>query len=55
MRKQPIKFFDADDLIMSTTSYYLGRMTAKVTDHCRRPRCVADSASVLEGASDAVQ
>lgn len=35
-RKQPIDFFDADDLIMSATSYYLGRMTANVSDHCRR-------------------
>ena len=27
MSKQPIEFFDADDLIMSASSYYLGRMT----------------------------
>ncbi len=26
--------FDADDLIMSATSYYLGRRTAMVASHC---------------------
>ncbi len=26
--------FDADDLIMSATSYYLGRTTANVGSHC---------------------
>lgn len=32
----PAQFFDVDDLIMSATSYYLGRMTANVGDFCRR-------------------
>jgi hypothetical protein len=27
--------FDLDDLIMSTTSYYLGRTTANVSEFCR--------------------
>jgi len=26
--------FDGDDLIMSATSYYLGRRTAMVSEHC---------------------
>ena len=26
--------FDADDLVMSSTSYYLGRMTAMVDEFC---------------------
>jgi hypothetical protein len=28
--------FDVDDLIMSATSYYLGRRTALVSEHCER-------------------
>jgi|688.fasta_scaffold1084831_1 hypothetical protein len=31
-----IHFFNHDDLIMSATSYYLGRQTISVDDHCQR-------------------
>jgi hypothetical protein len=33
-----IRHFDADDLIMSATAYYLGRRTASVGDFCQRLR-----------------
>jgi hypothetical protein len=33
-----IRHFDTDDLIMSTTAYYLGRRTASVGDFCQRLR-----------------
>ena len=33
-----LRHFDTDDLIMSTTAYYLGRRTASVGDFCQRLR-----------------
>jgi hypothetical protein len=31
-----VEHFDVEDLVMSATSYYLGRMTALVGTHCER-------------------
>ena len=36
MKRYPIYHFDFDDLVMSTTAYYLGRRTINVDSFCDR-------------------
>ena len=39
-----LKIFDLEDLIVSTTSYYIGRQTILVSSFCG---CICDSWSIL--------
>ena len=36
MKRYPVGHFDFDDLVMSTTAYYLGRRTINVDSFCNR-------------------